>query len=111
MLKQTAISVAVKIVMQANIERQLIFSLGMRSVLAGGLCSVLALSSGAHAAPNVAPTPSDNLAATAEQYRPIMTKDIDQSLAGARLLRERLVAGDVDGAEKAWIDARVGWER
>jgi iron uptake system component EfeO len=53
----------------------------------------------------------DNLTATAEQYRPIMVKDIDQSLAGTRLLRARLTAGDVDGAEKAWVDARVGWER
>jgi len=40
-----------------------------------------------------------------------MVKDIDQSLAGTRLLRARLTAGDVDGAEKAWVDARVGWER
>jgi len=26
-------------------------------------------------------------------------------------LQERLIAGDGDGAEKAWIDARIGWER
>jgi iron uptake system component EfeO len=47
----------------------------------------------------------------AERYRPIMIKDIDGSLAGTRLLRARLAAGDVAGAEKAWVDARVGWER
>ena len=111
MLKQAAICASVEIVPPANVKRQLIFSRSAPGVLAAGLCSVLALSSSAYAAPNVAPTPADNLAATAEQYRPIMIKDIDQSLAGARLLRARLVADDVNGAEKAWIDARVGWER
>jgi iron uptake system EfeUOB component EfeO/EfeM len=40
-----------------------------------------------------------------------MVRDIDRSLAGARLLRARLAAGDVPGAQKAWIDSRVGWER
>lgn len=76
------------------------------------LCySMFATSAATIAAPNVAPPAANNLAATAEQYRPIMIKNIDQSLAGARLLQERLIAGDVDGAEKAWIDARIGWER
>jgi len=40
-----------------------------------------------------------------------MAEQIDQSLAGARLLRERIVAGDLDGAKTAWIEARIGWER
>jgi iron uptake system EfeUOB component EfeO/EfeM len=40
-----------------------------------------------------------------------MVEQIDQSLAGARLLRERIAAGDVDGAKTAWIEARIGWER
>ena len=40
-----------------------------------------------------------------------MVKDIDQSLEGARLLRARLAAGDLVGAQKAWIDSRMGWER
>jgi iron uptake system EfeUOB component EfeO/EfeM len=63
------------------------------------------------AAPNVSRAPAGDLSGSAERYRPIMARDIDQSLAGARLLRERLAAGDLAGAEKAWIDARVGWER
>jgi iron uptake system EfeUOB component EfeO/EfeM len=47
----------------------------------------------------------------AEHYRPLMAADIDQSLAGAQKLNERISAKDVAGAQKAWIDARVGWER
>lgn len=65
----------------------------------------------AWAAPAAPPAPSINLAETAEHYRPLMARDIDQSLAGARLLRARLVAGDLAGSEKAWINSRVGWER
>ncbi|MGA8758605.1 MAG: EfeM/EfeO family lipoprotein [Stellaceae bacterium] len=81
------------------------------SGLGAGLCTAVAPPAVLSAAPNVSQVSGDNLALTAEQYRPIMVKDIDQSLAGALLLRARLVAGDVNGAEKAWIDARVGWER
>jgi iron uptake system component EfeO len=76
------------------------------------LCTAAQLPTAASAAPNVSPAPAaDGLAATAENYRPVMIKDIDQSLAGARLLEARLAAGDLEGAQKAWIDSRVGWER
>jgi iron uptake system component EfeO len=51
------------------------------------------------------------LAAAAESYRRHLIDDIGQALAGARALRERLAAGDLDGARKAWIAARAGWER
>jgi iron uptake system EfeUOB component EfeO/EfeM len=40
-----------------------------------------------------------------------MVEQIGQSLAGARLLRERIAAGDLEGAKTAWIEARIGWER
>ena len=53
----------------------------------------------------------ETLEDAAEKYRPLMIEEIDQSLAGARLLRERISADDLAGAQKAWIDARVGWER
>ena len=43
----------------------------------------------------------------AERYRPYMIEQIDQSLAGARALRERLSANDVEGAKREWIAARV----
>jgi iron uptake system EfeUOB component EfeO/EfeM len=47
----------------------------------------------------------------AESYRHYLIDDIDQALAGACALRERLIEHDLDGARKAWIAARVGWER
>ena len=40
-----------------------------------------------------------------------MIDDIDHALAGARELRDRIVAHDIAGAQKAWINARIGWER
>lgn len=54
---------------------------------------------------------ADTLADAAERYRPLMIDQVDQSLAGAHLLRERIAAADLDGAKAAWIAARVGWER
>jgi iron uptake system EfeUOB component EfeO/EfeM len=54
---------------------------------------------------------ADPLDDAAERYRPYMVELIDQSLAGARALRVRLGANDLDGAKREWIAARVGWER
>jgi iron uptake system component EfeO len=51
------------------------------------------------------------LEAAAENYRPYMIEGIGQALSGARHLRERIAAGDLAGARKAWISARAGWER
>ena len=39
------------------------------------------------------PVWGEALAEAAEGYRPMMTEQIDQSLAGARLLRERIAVG------------------
>src|SRR5215472_10723716 len=64
-----------------------------------------------YSAPLISPARADPLADTAEHYRPLMVEQIDQSLSGARLLRERIAAGDVDGAKTAWVKARIGWER
>jgi iron uptake system component EfeO len=49
--------------------------------------------------------------AAAERYRHYLMDDIGQALAGVRALRERLAVNDLAGAKKAWIAARVGWER
>jgi iron uptake system EfeUOB component EfeO/EfeM len=51
------------------------------------------------------------LEAAAENYRHYLIDDIGQALVSARTLRERLAAHDLDGARKAWIAARGGWER
>jgi len=67
-----------------------------------GVVITMALAANAGAAP---------LEAAAEGYRRYLVEDIGQALTGARTLRERLVAHDLDGARRAWIEARVGWER
>jgi iron uptake system component EfeO len=46
-----------------------------------------------------------------ERYRAHIVEDIGQALAGARALRDCLAANDLEGAKKAWIAARGGWER
>jgi iron uptake system component EfeO len=46
-----------------------------------------------------------------EHYRAYMIQDIDRALLGARELRDRIAAHDLRGAQAAWINARVGWER
>jgi iron uptake system EfeUOB component EfeO/EfeM len=73
----------------------------MRSLLLGAIVA-LAFGLQAGAAP---------LDAAAENYRQHLKDDIGKALAGARALRERLTARDIDGARRAWIAARAGWER
>jgi iron uptake system component EfeO len=46
-----------------------------------------------------------------EHYRAYLIENVDRTLAGARTLRERIAANDVDGARRAWVEARIGWER
>jgi iron uptake system component EfeO len=58
-----------------------------------------------------APAQGEPLEAEAERYRPLMADEIDRSLTGARAMREAVLANDVDAAQKAWIAARIGWER
>lgn len=55
--------------------------------------------------------PVDPLAEAAERYRIYVIEDMDRVLAGARALRDRVAAKDLDGAKRAWIDARAAWER
>jgi iron uptake system component EfeO len=72
------------------------------------LCAVLGA---AAVAVTTASVSAQSLDEVAERYRPYMITNIDQALAGARELRDRIVAHDIAGAQKAWISARVGWER
>jgi iron uptake system component EfeO len=59
----------------------------------------------------IGPSRAEPLDAAAERYRPLMTEEIDRSLAGAQALREALLAEDVGAAQRAWIASRIGWER
>jgi iron uptake system component EfeO len=47
----------------------------------------------------------------AERYRSHLITDVDRALASARTLATSAAAGDLAGAKRAWIEARVGWER
>jgi iron uptake system component EfeO len=74
--------------------------------------SILCVVYGAIAVTVLAPSASaEPLDEATEQYRPYAISDIDQALAGAHELRDRITAHDIAGAQKAWIDARTGWER
>jgi iron uptake system EfeUOB component EfeO/EfeM len=46
-----------------------------------------------------------------EQYRAYLIEQISQTLVNAKQLRERAAAHDIEGAKKAWIASRVGWEK
>ena len=81
---------------------------GPRLRHAVGRLAVLCIVLMAAAAPKAKAT---SLEDATERYRRFMISDIDQALAGARALRDRIDANDVAGAKKAWIEARVGWER
>jgi iron uptake system component EfeO len=72
--------------------------------LAAALCFVLVV-------PGIPAAHAEPPDAGVERYRLIMTEDIGRALAGARDLHDRVIAHDFVGAKKAWIDARVGWER
>ncbi len=78
-----------------------------RTVLAACTLNVLA----AAAAAEAGPAETGPLNKAVEQYRQFVIKDIDQALAGASEMRDRIAAGDVAGAQSAWISSRIGWER
>jgi iron uptake system component EfeO len=46
-----------------------------------------------------------------ERHPPLMTEEIDRTLAGAQALHDAVLADDLDGAKQAWLATRVGWER
>jgi iron uptake system component EfeO len=77
----------------------------MSGVRVAACLALLALGFGMRA------TSAASLDDAAENYRPYMIEGIGQALVGARDLRERAAAGDLEGAKKAWISARAGWER
>jgi len=52
-----------------------------------------------------------SLDSAAERYRPELAAAVEQCLTGAQAMRERILARDLEGAKKAWIAARIGWER
>jgi iron uptake system component EfeO len=70
-----------------------------------GMLVLVALVSGSHRAGATA------LDDSVERYRPYLIEGIDQALAGARDLQSKIAAHDLEGAKRAWLAARAGWER
>lgn len=67
----------------------------------------MAFMAAAAGADDAAPAPNLPIA----RYRALLLEDVDHTLAGARTLRDCIAANDLDGAKRAWLAARVGWER
>jgi iron uptake system component EfeO len=82
------------------------------SLMAALALSALGLrASVAASGPVPSPEPPSPLETAAENYRPLMIDEIDSALNGAKKLNACVKAQDVKCAQKAWIDARIGWER
>lgn len=77
-----------------------------RALLLGVIVAAATVSNGAP--PAHAATALDE---SAERYRAYLIEDIDHTLTGARRMRDCMKGGDIPCAKKAWIEARVGWER
>jgi iron uptake system EfeUOB component EfeO/EfeM len=53
---------------------------------------------------------ADDLTEGAKAFKPFVAEEIGKTLKGAEALQKAVDAGDAKAAQKAWIDARVGWE-
>jgi iron uptake system EfeUOB component EfeO/EfeM len=96
-------------VMEASMSRVLqiliiLFRGASRTLLASLLCLPAALS-----APQARAATA--LEEAAERYRAHLIEDIGRTLAGTQRMRDCMKANDLSCARKAWIEARVGWER
>jgi iron uptake system EfeUOB component EfeO/EfeM len=45
------------------------------------------------------------------RYRSRLVEDVDASIASVKKLRDSVSSGDLAAAKRAWIEARIGWER
>jgi iron uptake system component EfeO len=51
-----------------------------------------------------------SLEAAAGAFRSYVLEEVGQSLAAARTMRDRMANHDLEGAQRAWLAARGGWE-
>jgi iron uptake system component EfeO len=71
-------------------------------------CCLLGLPVIAHSA--VSGGHLDALDSAAGEFGSYVLGQIEQSLVAVRALRDRIAAGDLPGAQQAWLAARGGWE-
>ncbi|HEX7776499.1 MAG TPA: EfeM/EfeO family lipoprotein [Parvibaculum sp.] len=84
---------------EAVLKKRAMYSAAV-AVLVLGACLALGAGS-AHA---------DDLADGAKAFKPFVIEEVGKTLKGAEALQKAVDAGDAKAAQKAWIDARVGWE-
>ncbi len=80
-------------------------------IIALALSTLVSAAGNAASGPVPSVDPGAPLQAEADSYRPLMIQEIDSALAGAKKLKQMVDANDLDGARKAWIESRIGWER
>jgi iron uptake system component EfeO len=65
-------------------------------------CGITAASAGALA--------SSSLDSAAAGFKPYLLEQIARCLSATKIMRERIAVQDLAGAQRAWLDARGGWE-
>jgi iron uptake system component EfeO len=85
------------------------FTLVLSVVLTALLCAALVWLGPVGAKADSAPMASFD--AAIERYRSQLVEDVDRSVASVERLRDSIASGDLATARRAWIEARVGWER
>jgi iron uptake system component EfeO len=80
---------------------------------ARGISLLILTCSGAHVAhpATTAISGTAQLDSAAMSFKPYVLEQIDASLAATKAMRDCIAAGDLAGAQKAWLAARDGWER
>jgi iron uptake system component EfeO len=81
------------------------------SVAAGSVAasSAFAVASLVAATPAIAtPAMFDN---AIDRYRSYLAQDIDGTVVSVKEMHDRLAVDDLDGAKRAWLASRIGWER
>jgi iron uptake system EfeUOB component EfeO/EfeM len=75
-----------------------------------------ALAAAGDVEPNPTPPPLDEdrsaeIDRAAAAFKPLAMADVDSTVAGVERLVQAVEAGDRAAAQRAWIEARIGWER
>jgi iron uptake system component EfeO len=85
--------------------------IAMRLPAVRRLCPALAgLVAVALAVMSIAPSAAAEFGAGIAQYKSFLGEQVAHSGDAAAALRDRVAAGDLAGAQRAWLEARGGWE-
>jgi iron uptake system component EfeO len=76
-----------------------------RAVIAAMLCFC-----GITATASAGPLAASSLDSAAAAFKPYLLEQIARCLSATKIMRERIAVQDLAGAQRAWLDARGGWE-